>query len=210
MHRLSVTKVTKVMRAAAVMAMAGVAAQAQHYNGLKPPSAISAIDRPARSRALFAEASKVLMNPRCMNCHPASDRPTQGNDLHAHFPPAIRGENGGGAAGNPCSACHGERNVEVFAAVRAPYTSIPGHPRWGVAPIEMAWQGESIGDVCRQIKDPQRNGGRSLTLLHEHIAQADLVGWAWHPGPGRDPAPGTQQQLGELIQAWIDTGAECP
>ena len=29
-------------------------------------------------------------------------------------------------------------------------------------------------------------------------------------GEGRDPAPGNQQQLGELAQAWIDTGAQCP
>jgi len=29
-------------------------------------------------------------------------------------------------------------------------------------------------------------------------------------GPRRDPVPGTQERLGELIQAWIDSGAECP
>ena len=32
----------------------------------------------------------------------------------------------------------------------------------------------------------------------------------WNPGLGRTPAPGTQAQLGDLIQAWIDTGAKCP
>jgi hypothetical protein len=32
----------------------------------------------------------------------------------------------------------------------------------------------------------------------------------WEPGPGRDPVPGTQEALGELIRAWIDSGAECP
>ena len=44
----------------------------------------------------------------------------------------------------------------------------------------------------------------------DHIAKDDLVGWAWRPGPGRRPAPGTQEQLGFIIQAWIDTGTECP
>jgi hypothetical protein len=29
-------------------------------------------------------------------------------------------------------------------------------------------------------------------------------------GRGRDPASGNQALLGELIQAWIDTGAQCP
>jgi hypothetical protein len=31
----------------------------------------------------------------------------------------------------------------------ASYQSIPGHPRWMMAPIEMAWQGKSIGEMCR-------------------------------------------------------------
>src|SRR5262249_3786862 len=34
-------------------------------------------DQAARSRALFTEAAKVLNSPRCINCHPAGDRPTQ-------------------------------------------------------------------------------------------------------------------------------------
>jgi hypothetical protein len=79
-----------------------------------------------------------------------------------------------------------------------------------MAPIEMAWQGKSIGDICRQIKDPTRNGGRDLALLHDHLAKDDLVAWGWQPGVGREPAPGNQELLGELIQAWIDTGAQCP
>jgi hypothetical protein len=47
-------------------------------------------------------------------------------------------------------------------------------------------------------------------LLHEHLAHDDLVAWGWQPGLGRDPAPGSQAVLGELIQAWIGTGAQCP
>jgi hypothetical protein len=74
----------------------------------------------------------------------------------------------------------------------------------------MAWQGKSIGEICRQLKDPDRNGGRTLALLHEHIARDDLVSWGWTPGDGREPAPGTQGVLGQLVQAWIDSGAECP
>jgi hypothetical protein len=43
------------------------------------PSAFASIgDQAARSRALFAEAAKAITSPRCMNCHPAGDRPTQG------------------------------------------------------------------------------------------------------------------------------------
>ena len=135
--------------------------------------------------------------------------PDSGDDEHQHQPAAFRGEANNGIPGLVCATCHSDRNFKLFAG-EASYQSIPGHPRWGLAPLEMAWQGKSVGDICRQIKDPARNGGRSLALLQEHVAKDDLVGWAWHPGEGRRPAPGTQEQLGLLIQAWIDTGAECP
>ena len=88
--------------------------------------------------------------------------------------------------------------------------SFAGRQLEELAPIEMAWEGKSVGEICRQIKDPNRNGGRNLALLHEHMAHDDLVAWGWRPGAGREPAPGSQALLGELIQAWIDTGAQCP
>ena len=74
----------------------------------------------------------------------------------------------------------------------------------------LAWQGKSIGEICRQLKDPKANGGRDLAMLHEHVAKDDLVAWGWNPGTGRAPAPGTQEIAGQLIQAWINTGAQCP
>jgi hypothetical protein len=176
---------------------------------LRDPSAFASIgDQAARSRALFAEAAKVITSPRCMNCHPAGDRPTQGNDMHEHMPPATRGISGHGVPGNSCGACHTDRNFTL--PERTSHRSIPGHPRWGLAPIEMAWQGKSLGEICNQLKDPKRNGGRSLALLHEHAAGDDLIAWGWQPGEGRDSAPGTQQSFGALVQAWLDTGAQCP
>jgi hypothetical protein len=182
---------------------------AQTAGELRDASSFAGItDTAARSRALFNEAAKVITSPRCMNCHPASDTPTQGDDMHAHQPPVTRGVSGMGVPGNTCRACHGDSNYRLLAS--ASFQSIPGHPRWGIAPIEMAWQGKSVSGICHQLKDPKRNGGRTPALLHEHIAGDDLVGWAWHPGPGRDPAPGTQKILGDLIQAWIDSGAQCP
>ena len=186
----------------ALIGVVGSTPQAQNSTELRAPSAFAGITEPqARSRALFTEAAKVIMNPRCMNCHPATDRPTQVNDMHAHLPPVAHG------AGS-CQTCHTDRNFTLME--RASYQSIPGHPRWDVAPIEMAWQGKSAGEICQQIKDPQRNGGRSLELLHDHLAKDDLIAWAWHPGAGRDPVPGTQERLGELVRAWIDSGAACP
>jgi hypothetical protein len=141
-----------------------------------------------------------------MNCHPAGEHPLQGADHHEHKPVVWRGDTGN--FGTPCGECHTEHNVTLHEA--ASYQSIPGHPRWGVAPLSMAWEGKSLGDICRQIKDKDRNGGRDLAMLQEHIAKDDLVAWGWNPGPGREPAPGTQEQAGKLVQAWIDSGAECP
>ena len=80
---------------------------------------------------------------------------------------------------------------------------VPGNPIWHLAPREMAWEGKTIGEICAQIKDPARNGNRSLASLVEHIGEDHLVGWAWAPGAGRKPAPGTQKQAGALVEAWV-------
>jgi hypothetical protein len=210
---LDAMRITPLLGAAlaAALVCAPARTQTNTANELRPPSAFASIaDRAARSRALFAEAAKVFTSPRCMNCHPAGDHPTQGDDRHPHDPPVERGAAGDGVPGATCQACHLGRTVDLFPGAVASYQSIPGHPRWQLAPLEMAWQDKSIGDICRQLKDTSRNGGRDLAMLHEHVARDDLVAYGWQPGKGRIPAPGTQQRAGELVQAWIDTGAECP
>ena len=196
---------------AAALACAPARPQTDAAIALRPPSAFAGIADPAtRSRALFTEAAKVFTSPRCINCHPAGDHPTQGADHHPHDPPVARGASGDGVPGAPCQACHMSRTVDLFPGAVASYASIPGHPRWQLAPLAMAWQGKSIGDICRQLKDKTRNGGRDLAMLQQHVAKDDLVAYGWAPGKGRVPAPGTQALAGELVQAWIDTGAECP
>jgi mono/diheme cytochrome c family protein len=187
-----------------VAVLSTTSAQMSAGQELQSPSAFQSIgDRAQRSRAVFAEIGKVLTHPRCMNCHPVGDQPLQGADHRIHFPPARRA-----GPGDSCAACHTDRNVTLH--VTASFQSIPGHPRWALAPLSMAWEGKSLGDICRQIKDEDRNGGRDLALLQEHIAKDDLVAWGWNPGAGREPAPGSQDLAGLLVQAWIDSGAECP
>lgn len=159
-------------------------------------------DRAERSRALFAEAARVLLHPRCINCHPAGDTPHQGMQLALHDPPVVRGPDNHGVPGNECTTCHQDRNQELVR--------VPGAPGWHLAPLEMAWVGKSAHAVCTQLKDPARNGRKTLAQIAEHSAHDELVAWGWAPGAGREPAPGTQAQFGALIAAWIDTGAECP
>src|ERR1700744_958416 len=202
----------KLMLVAAVIALAvqmnGAARAADApATTLKSPSDFSSISNAAdRSRAIFAEIGKLLTHPRCLNCHPAGDHPLQGADHREHMPPVWRADTGHLAT--DCAECHTDHNTTLHEA--ASYKSIPGHPRWAVAPISMAWEGKSIGDICRQLKDVNLNGGRDLALLQEHIAGDGLVGWGWNPGEGREPAPGSQQLAGQLVKAWIDSGAECP
>ena len=167
----------------------------------------SIADANQRSVALFTEAGKVLQHPRCMNCHPATRRPTQAETMHPHVPPMFAGDMGTGAPGLPCATCHRQENT---ATLGAGIKTVPGAPHWGLAPASMAWQGRTLRQICEQIKDPARNGGRSLAQIKSHLAEDHLVGWAWHPGDGREPAPGTQAQFGKLIDAWIATGADCP
>lgn len=175
---------------------------------LRPPVDFSNMrNRTARSVALFTEAGKVLQHPRCLNCHPADRQPTQGDDLHPHMPLVQAGPENRGTKELPCTSCHGKENAPTLGAR---VKSVPGSDPWALAPASMAWQGLSLGEICVQLKDPARNGNRSLAQIETHLAEDHLVGWAWHPGEGRTPAPGTQAVFGELIAAWIKTGARCP
>jgi len=190
------------MATASMITAAGLALSAPDATLAAPETFASITDRDQRSAAYFAELSKVLTHPRCTNCHPASDRPRQGDAARPHQPPVFRGPDGFGLASLRCSSCHHGANFEP--------AGVPGHPEWHLAPAEMSWEGKTPREICAQIKDPARNGGRSLDDLVHHIGDDTLVGWAWHPGGNRTPAPGTQQEAKALVKAWIGTGAACP
>jgi hypothetical protein len=184
---------------AAVILSAATAAA----DDLRPAADFSGItDAHERAVALFEEAGKVITHPRCVNCHPASDRPTQGETMHPHEPWVVRGADGHGAPGLRCNTCHHAANFDP--------ARVPGHPMWHLAPIEMAWQGKTLGQICEQIKDTARNGNKDMAALVKHMAEDSLVGWGWSPGEGRTPVPGTQAQFGDLIKAWAEAGADCP
>jgi len=187
--------------ACAIVAVASTSRAVEH-RGLRAPATFASMtDRQTRSAALFVEAGKVLRHPRCLNCHPDGDRPSQG-DGYPHQPPVQRGDDGHGVSAMRCATCHQKANFDP--------AGIPGHPEWHLAPRSMAWQHKSLADICMQLKDPARNGGRTLSQIVEHSGRDSLVGWAWKPGAGREPAPGTQASFGALMQAWAASGAACP
>jgi hypothetical protein len=72
--------------AAATVLLAVLSAAAQRTLGQTQTSA----GADARSIALFREAGKVLLNPRCLNCHPVDDRPTQTDRMEPHQPWVVR------------------------------------------------------------------------------------------------------------------------
>ena len=185
--------------------LTGYAASQTVSNDLASPASFASIsDTNAQSAAIFTELGKVLTHPRCMNCHPSGDRPhqSQGDTRRLHQPPVVRGADGHGTESMRCAICHGNANFDPGR--------MPGHPEWHLAPREMGWEGRTLPEICEQLRDPARNGGRKVEELIHHIGEDTLVGWAWHPGFGRSPAPGTQKQAGALVEAWVQTGAACP
>lgn len=169
--------------------------------GLKGVAEFAQIqDDSRRSVALFQEMGKVILSPRCVNCHSASDRPLQSERGIPHQPAVVRGDDGFGAPGLPCSACHGETN----------FRNMPGAPKWSMPPLEMAWQDRTLGQICEQLKDQAKNGGKSHADLLEHIKHDKLVGYGWQPPGQLTPAAGSQALMGELFEAWLDSGATCP
>lgn len=194
-----------------VLALLGLSfgAVADHHtddNSLKPVSSFDSIeDETERSEALFAELSKVLLHPRCVNCHPAGDQPLQGH-FEPHEPPVWRGEGGEGAVGMHCGTCHTNDNVDFGGDPGG----VPGAPHWSLAPKYTAWEGKSASYICEQIQDPERNGGMDHEALILHMEDDPLVAWGWDPGGDREPAPGTQAEFAELVKAWIASGAACP
>lgn len=162
----------------------------------------SAVADAEHSKQLFLEAAKVFQSPRCLNCHPRDDRPHQGDDMHVHQMNIQRGPVGLGMPAAQCNACHNDRNFDG--------SGVPGAPHWRLAPASMAWQGLSAREICLQLKDPSRNGGKTLEQLIEHNAKDELVAWGWAPGGKRTPAPGSQKAFGETFAQWVHSGAACP
>lgn len=152
----------------------------------------------------FMKVYKVLMSPRCMNCHPSGDRPLQGNDSHIHTMNVQRGKDGKGLYALKCSNCHQPENAE---ANHAP----PGNPKWQLPPanMKMIFQGRSAHDLALQIMDYNRNGHKNKAMLLEH-ARDTLVKAGWHMGEGRPAPPLAYQEFVKAWDTWINNGGYAP
>lgn len=152
----------------------------------------------------FRAVASVLTSPRCLNCHVPGEGPLQGDDNHPHAMSVKRGVDGKGSTALHCFACHQAENAQFLHGP-------PGAADWQMPPAKtpMAWKGLSTGELCRTLKDPAKNGNRSLQDLIPHM-ETSLVRWAWNPGPGRTVPPLTHDEFVSSLKEWIETGAVCP
>jgi cytochrome c5 len=164
-------------------------------------------DREAVSVAAFNEAAKVFFSARCANCHPAGDVPTQGDSMTPHAQGVIRGKDGKGVYGQKCTTCHQNENLEGDHLPPGTTTD------WHMPPEDqkMVFQGLTAGQLCRNFKDPNLNGGFSAKDVMEHVHKRDpLVMWGWNPGNGRSTPPLSYDQFVVKVDEWLKNGAACP
>lgn len=156
----------------------------------------------AADPALFTPIASVLTHPRCINCH-QDDSPRQTDAKIRHRPAVIRGADGHGAPTQPCQTCHQTTNTGGGF--------VPGAAGWALAPVSMIWEGRTPAQICEEIKDPARNGGRRTGAeVIEHMKTDPMVLWAWSPGTGRTTPPLSHQKFVEVLEAWVRAGMPCP
>lgn len=156
----------------------------------------------------FDKMMLVLMHQRCVNCHPAGDKPRKGDDSHVTRSLGVaRGEDGHGLKGINCSTCHTDENND--------FSGVPGAPHWALAPESMTWEGKTRVEIATQMMDPARNGGRSAHDIMEHLTEHELVLWAWDPGVDaegipREKPPVPKEEYIAAVKEWINNGAIIP
>jgi len=156
------------------------------------------------SVAAFMKVYKVLMSPRCMNCHPSGDVPLQGDDSHLHQMLPQRGSDGKGLYAMKCTNCHQPTNS---SGVHTP----PGHPNWHLPPanMKMVFQGKTAHQLAKQLVDRKQNGNKNRQQLIEHGDDA-LVVAAWNPGEGRTLPPMSHEEFKAAWETWLKKGAYAP
>jgi hypothetical protein len=152
----------------------------------------------------FEEVYKVLMSPRCMNCHPSGDIPLQGDDSHIHAMLPKRGTDGKGVYAMKCSSCHQSANVEGIGRP-------PGASNWHLPPanMKMVFQGRTPAQLAKQLINPKTNGNKNMQQLIAHADDA-LVKWGFEPGEGRTTPPLTHTEFKKAWLTWLQNGAYVP
>lgn len=153
---------------------------------------------------------EVTSHPRCSNCHVGADnRPMWSGPTYGAPRPHGMNINAGdsriGAEYLLCSTCHAYREDVNDMPHAAPQVAM----NWRLAPVEAEWFGKSSTDICNQLRDPDRNGGRDYLDLASHLDHDLILHWAWNPGGGREPAPYSLQEHVNDVLTWGVAGYPC-
>jgi len=199
---------------ALVLNSRALAEETQETHGLR-------VDRLARgsvSRDVGLEAWNriytVFSHPRCANCHTDDNNvpmwATGEGIERAHGMYINAGDSRTGEEYLPCATCHATSILPNTIPHAPPHAGMP----WQLAPVEFLWFGQDSATICNQVRDPKRNGGRQGPELIEHILHDKsldgFITWAFDPGGGREPAPGTLQEHLDDTVAWVAAGMPCP
>jgi hypothetical protein len=172
----------------------------------------------------WSKIHEVFSHPRCANCHVGDDRVPMWSGRSYGPKPRPHGMNINGGTSRsgdesiPCTSCHTKHNSSV---PHGPPGADPDEKGWRLAPVSMQWFGKSSAEICEQVKDESRNGGRNIAKLVEHIKDEKLVQWGWKPGLGdlspEDRAPRereiprySREQVIEFLEKWGAAGTPCP
>lgn len=186
----------------------------------------------------FSYIFAVAKHPRCANCHGIVEdgihKPTVGEyrDNHPMNITALNNliltikdhhfEQVPSAAMN-CRSCHQDENQkEPGMPPGAANDKMPGFV-WHMPPATMAIPHDITPmQLCEQWLDPAKNshlvyrGGKDdlatfrAEFLDHHAKVDPLILWSWEPGPGREPAPGSNKDFLNALDIWISAGAPCP
>ena len=176
------------------------------FNDFAPPKSFEE-ELPEEASEAFEQMMQVVSHKRCVNCHPAGDRPHQGEDSHLHRFGVQRGEDGHGVSALRCNTCHQEENNIL--------SGVPGAPHWHLAPRSMGWEGLNKVEIAQAMMDPTKNGGRSPEEIMHHLTEDPLVLWVFEPGVDhegvpREAPPISKEAYINAVKTWIESGAIIP
>jgi hypothetical protein len=199
------------MTVASLLALVGIGLAEEETKDALPAGSVGR----AEGLQAWNRIEAVITHPRCANCHVDAKAvplwtPAGEGKSRVHGMNINGGESRIGAELIPCATCHVTSALPNDPAPAPPHAGID----WQLAPVEFLWIGKTGAEICAQLRDPERNGGRDAKGLIEHLRHdASLSGFiprAWAPGAGRTTPPGTFEDHVKDIALWGAAGQPCP
>jgi len=188
-----------------------VAAENKAAGEMSPAGSVSK----AEGLAAWKRIEAVVTHPRCANCHVGRDNIPMWtvageNKTRPHGMNIGAGASRIGAETLVCSTCHMTSTVPNEVPHAPPHVGIP----WQLAPVEFVWFGRAGAEICVQMRDSKRNGGRDAAGLVAHLRhdaeQNGFIAWSWNPGGRRSTPPGTFEGHVTDMAMWGAAGQPCP